>query len=142
MINERKDKRAACFLVKQLLVDQLLSESEEIVLDQAKEDGIDPSGARDLILDAFRKAKQTADSRRLNGPGQVALAGVGKRQTLLSIDAAKAQAILKRVAARPYASLIPLLNAAQLDQIGGDEEAVEIVTALRDMGVLTDDDLA
>lgn len=140
MSDDRKTTQAAFVRVKQSLVDDVMGQSDEEILAEAAQDGIEPDEVRSRVLDAFYKAKQTvvvAQTRKANEPsGPVAT----KKPTVLNIDAARARAILKRVASRTHSNTVPLPIAARLDQAKGDE-AIRIVSELQDMGVLSDDEL-
>jgi hypothetical protein len=132
MNDDRKKRQATVVRVKEALVDALMAQPDEQILAHAAQDGINPDEVRSRVLDAFRKASHTVN--RPVGPE------AKKKPTVLNIDAAQARAILKRVASRTRSPAVPLPIAAQLDQVKGDE-AIRIVTELKDMGILSDDEL-
>jgi hypothetical protein len=139
MSNEEQKKRQATFArVKESVVSEVMGQSDEQILADAAQDGINPDEMRSRVLDAFRKAKQTVSVSQAVKRAQEQEAA--KKPTVLDIDAARARAILKRVASRTRSGVVPLPIAAQLDQIKGDE-AIRIVSELKDMGVLLDDEL-
>jgi hypothetical protein len=141
MRDQRKKRLTASLGIQQMLVDELLAQSEEEVLDSANRDGLDPNASRSRVLEAYRQAKCKVDAAMPQESGYAAVRPPTKRPTVLTIDAARARAILRRVANRPLGSSIPLANAAQLDQVSGDEEAVRAVAVLWDLGIVSDDEL-
>jgi hypothetical protein len=141
MNHDRRDKHSECLLVKEALVETLISQSNTDVLEDAALDGVRPDEAQRRVLDAFKKARQGL-ATSLSGSTQERRAErVAGRPRALSIDASRARAILRRVAAATSAEGVPLPQAAQLDQVKGDAEALEMVATLKDLGVIGDKDL-
>lgn len=139
MSQELKIRRATFTRVKELLVDEVMRQSDDQILADAARDGINPDEVRSRVLDAFGRARQAVNIAQAAERGEVGQQAT-KRPTVLDIDAARARAILKRVASRTRSSEIPLPIAAQLDQLKGDE-AIRIVSELKDKGVVSDDEL-
>jgi hypothetical protein len=140
MSEQSKETKAIRLDVKELLVEELLRQADAVLLAHADEDGVESDTARSRVLEAYRVAAQLVDGQERGGAAQGALHARAKRPKVLSIDAAKARAILKRVAARPLPGSAPFANAAHFNPVAG-EEAVRTVTELRDLGVISDDDL-
>lgn len=141
MNDERKKRREEVFRLKQSLVDDLMSLSDAQILKQAGDDGINADETRSRVLSAFQSAQQVVGARRLKDARQQLSASSKVKPTVLTIDAAKARDILKRVAARPRSNGPPLLMAARLEGATEDSEVLEIVSALNEMGLLSDDEL-
>lgn len=140
MNHDRRDKHTECLRVKEALVETLIGQSNTEVIEDATRDGIRPDEARLRVLDAFEKARQGVATTPLSGRERWAERGSGRTRAL-SIDASRARAILRRVAAATSAAGVPLPQAAQLGQVKGDAEALEMVATLKDMGVISDKDL-
>jgi hypothetical protein len=142
MNHDRRDKHAECLRVKESLVETLIGQSNTEVLEDAARDGMRPDEAQSRVLDALEKARQSVATTPPNRNAQEHPAERGGgRPRALSIDASRARAILRRVAAAPSAAGVPLAQAAQLGQVKGDAEALEMVATLKDMGVISDKDL-
>ncbi len=139
MSEELKNRRATVTRVKELLVDEVMKQSDEQILADAAQDDINPDEVRSRVLAAFGRAREAVFIPQAAAQGTVE-SHATKKPTVLDIDAARARAILKRVASRTHSSGIPLPVAAQLDQLRGDE-AIRIVSELKDKGVLSDDEL-
>jgi hypothetical protein len=113
--------------LKEALVQDVLAQSDEETLAQAAAGGANPDEARSRVLDALRMAKERF---------------MASEKPTLRIDAARARNILRRVAQRPPVDApVPLLQAAQLEAGKNDTEVIEVVTELRDLGVVSDDEL-
>lgn len=139
MKDDRESQRTQLLRIKQSLVEDILGQSDEQILAEAREDGIHPDEVRSRVLDAFRKAKHTAEAAPTGNAGTPPAPDTQKRPSVLNIDAARARTILKRVASRTRSNT-PLPLAASFDQAKG-EEAIRIVSELRDLGLLSDDEL-
>jgi hypothetical protein len=124
--------------VKEALVEGWLALSDQELLHQVSQEGFEPADeARSRVLEAYQRAKKiaAADERKS------ALAEQPKKPAVLSIDAARARAILMNVASRAGSDLLPLRNAAQLNRVQSDEEAIKAVGELRDLGIVSDEEL-
>jgi hypothetical protein len=125
---ERRNRREALQRMKQSLVDDLVGQSDEQILAQAAEDGINPDEARSRLLVLFQKAKQLVE-----GGTKSLRASIGaKKSTVPNIDAARARAILKRVAGSSPPDSAPLLNAARLDHVREHDEVPQAPSSLSD----------
>jgi len=144
MTQVRRIRQVESLRVKETLVEALIGQPDADVLDDAIRDGVRPEEARRRVLAALHEARQ-----RLSGPvdregdaRKQERESTGRRAKGLRIDASQARAILKRVAAATsIESTLPLPQAAQLGQVKGDAEALEMVATLRNLGVISDEDL-
>lgn len=141
MSQDRGSKRAESLRVKEALVDALIGQSDAEVLKDAVQDGMRPDESQRLVLGAFCKARQDVAAPRGVNAQNIEAERAGGRPRGLSIDASRARAILKRVAAAVSVQGEPLPLAAQLDEVKGDAEALQMVATLKDLGVISDEDL-
>jgi len=111
--------------LKDSLAQILLAQSDEQILADAAADGINPDEARSRVLNAFHQAKKKVS---------------GEKPAVLDIDAARARDILKKVASRSRSKAIPLPLAAQLGRVKG-EDAIRLVSELKDLGIVSDEEL-
>jgi hypothetical protein len=138
-MNEKRKRNEELTRLKESLAADLMAQSDSEVLQEAATDGIDADTARSQVLDAFRKAKVL--EQRPAGTRNY-LSSSGKKPTVLAINAARARNILRRVAQRPHVQApAPLLQAAQLEAKKDDAEVLEVVAELRNLGVVSDDEL-
>ena len=141
MKQTNKGRGAESVRVKDALVDAVVGQPDAEILADAKRDGIDPDEARSRVLTAFFWAQGEAAKRRNAEIGGDKVGRVPNRSKALTIDAARARAILKRVAATNAGGRIPFANAAQLGAVKDDAEALKMVATLKDLGVISEDDL-
>lgn len=142
MSRKQENQDIESLRVKEALVEALITQPDAEVLDDAAVDGLRPEEAQRRVLGAFYGARQSIAARSGNNAPQEKSERVPARTRALSIDAARARAILKRVAAAAsIEGVVPLPHAARIDQVKGDAEALEMVATLKNLGVISDEDL-
>jgi hypothetical protein len=141
-MNDEQAKRLNESLrVMDALAETLIGQSDAEVLEEAARDGIRPQEAQRRVLEALNKARVSiATSANASARAPSSEASV-RRPVALTLDASRARAILKRVAAAIPTQRLAWPQAAQLREVQGDEEALEMVAALKDLGVIADKDL-
>lgn len=142
MSQSRRNRHAESLRVKETVVEALIGQPDAEVLDDAVRDGVSPGQAQRRVLAALHEARQRVAAPVDQAARQRQTERATRKLKGLSIDASRARAILKRVAAATSAEgIVPLPHAAQLDQVKGDAEALEMVATLKDLGVISDEDL-
>jgi hypothetical protein len=133
----KRNRLEALERVKETLVEGWLAMTDQDLVDQVRQDGFEPEEARSRVLQAYQRAKQIVASDQ----SKAAAAGRPKKPRILNIDAAKARAILKDVACRSASNSLSWRTAAQLELARSDDEAIRAVGELKDLGIVSDDEL-
>lgn len=113
--------------LKEMLADDVLAMSREQLRHFANEERIVIDEVCSQILAEVQSAERIVDR---TGKPRVA-----------EIDAAKARAILRRVAARAGGSSAPLSMAASLEGTLADDQVTDLLATLRQQNAISDEDL-
>jgi hypothetical protein len=137
MTTKRRNRREALGRVKDSLVEGWLALPDEDLGDQVRESGAEPDEVRSRVLHAYQAAKRrVAKSAEMSAPVER-----DGNSRVLKIDARRARAILKDVASRIPADALPWRTAAQLEKAQTDEDALRAVGELKDLGLVSDEEL-
>jgi hypothetical protein len=137
MTTKRRNRREALGRVKESLVEGWLALPDEDLADQVRESGAEPEEARSRVLHAYQAAKRTvATSAGMSAPAEP-----GRNSRVLNIDARRARAILKDVASRVPSDALPWRTTAHLEKAQSDEDALRVVGELKDLGLVSDEEL-
>lgn len=135
MSTKRRNGLESFKRVKDTLAEACLAMSDQDLVDEVKDGRAEPEEARSRVLQLYQSARRIAAEELRRTP-------FAKEPTkLLNIDATRARAILRDVAARADPVALPWRAAAQLAPSKSDEEAIKAVGELRDLGVVSDDEL-
>ena len=141
MNDEQAKRLTESIRVMDALAETLIGQSDAEVLDDAARDGLRPQEAQQRVLEALNKARVSIAASADANARAPSMEAIARRPVALKLDASRARAILKRVAAATATQRLAWPQAAQLREVQGDEEALEMVAALKDLGVIADKDL-
>lgn len=137
MTTKSKDSREQLNLVAQLLVEDLLNTTDEDLLREATEDK-SLVEAGEMAKKCYQNAIQTIGAKRLqNAREEMSRQGNIDGNNIINIDSARAHRIIDKLTASNDSSLT--LAARNLNNIS-DNEAIELVKELMELGAIKDDE--